>query len=59
MESGLPNDMRDIATPMLFLKQRRNSMCLVAIFVRPAMGAEFAVPLFCHSECAWRNAVHI
>jgi hypothetical protein len=34
VESGLLDGMRDIATLMLFLKQRRNSMCLVAIFVR-------------------------
>jgi hypothetical protein len=59
VESGLPDGMRDITTPKLFRKQRRNSMCRVATVVRPAMGAEFTVPLFCHSECAWRNAVHI
>jgi hypothetical protein len=34
VESGLPDGMRDIATLKLFLKKRRNSMCLVAIFVQ-------------------------
>jgi hypothetical protein len=46
VESGLPDGMRDITTLKLFLLQRLHSMCLVALFVRFAMGAEFAVPGF-------------